>query len=377
MAAPAISVLFPVYNGERFLAEALESVLGQSFGDFELLIVDDGSTDGSAEMIARYAAADRRVRPIPLGRNVGLIRALNAALPQAAAPLLARMDADDISFPRRFAIQKAYLDDHPECLAVSGSFITIDAAGATIGKYLTPGSALEGDPWTVPPKEPYLPHPFLMVRRDPVLALGGYRMCLHSEDADLLWRLSRQGELGGIDEVVGKYRVHAENVSSVSVANGQIQTLMAAVAAMSEQRHSRTGYEIEAGELAALDLGGCTSWRERTATIAHGLAMTRWEADYLAVSAVVKFLQNMSFRPYAIPLGDWAFVNATVRRGARRWPNLKGELFRQWYRAFRKMRRAHGLRTALFAPDALPLMSEIAYRRYVRRHIAARRRRTD
>jgi glycosyltransferase involved in cell wall biosynthesis len=107
MAAPAISVLFPVYNGERFLAEALESVLGQSFGDFELLIVDDGSTDGSAEMIARYAAADRRVRPIPLGRNVGLIRALNAALPQAAAPLLARMDADDISFPRRFAIQKA------------------------------------------------------------------------------------------------------------------------------------------------------------------------------------------------------------------------------------------------------------------------------
>jgi glycosyltransferase involved in cell wall biosynthesis len=368
MAAPAISVLFPVYNGERYLAEAVESVLGQSFGDFELLIINDGSTDGSADLIARYAAADRRVRPIRLGCNLGLVRALNAALAQAEASLIARMDADDISFPRRFAIQKRYLDENSQCLAVSGSFISIDAQGRTIGRYLTPGAALEGDPWTVPPKEPYLPHPFLMVRRDPVLALGGYRMCLHSEDADLLWRLSRQGELGGVDEVVGKYRVHAENISSVKVANGQVQTLMAAVAALSEQRYRKSGYEIEAEELAALDLDGRASWEERAAAIADGLALTAWERDYLIAAAVLKLLQNMVFRPYLVPPGDWAFVNDAIRRGVWRWPHLKGELYRQWYRAFRKGRHAHGLR-AVLSPLALRVLMEIAYRRYVRRYV--------
>ncbi|HVV94175.1 MAG TPA: glycosyltransferase family 2 protein [Hyphomicrobiales bacterium] len=368
MAAPAISVLLPVYNGERYLAEAVDSVLGQSFGDFELILIDDGSTDGSPELIARYEAADARVRPLRLGRNLGLIGALNAALREARAPLIARMDADDISFPRRFAVQKAYLDDKPQCLAVSGSFITIDAEGATVGKYFTPGEALEGNPWGVPPKEPYLPHPFLTVRREPVLKLGGYRMCLHSEDADLLWRLAREGELGGVDEIVGKYRVHAQNVSSASVTNGQVQTLMAAVAAVSEQRFRKTGYEIEADEFAAIDLAGAASWRERTDAVAGRLGATALERDYLIVASVLKFLQNTSFRPYSVPRDDWAFVNDAVGRGVWRWPWLKGELYRQWYRAFRRGRREHGLRTML-SPQSARLLVEIAYRRYVRRYL--------
>jgi glycosyltransferase involved in cell wall biosynthesis len=113
MGTPAISVAMSVYNGERFLAEAIESVLGQTFADLEFLIVDDGSTDGSRAMIEAYAAKDARIRPI-LRENRGLIASLNQMLDEARAPLVARMDADDVCLPERLAQQVAFLDAHPD-----------------------------------------------------------------------------------------------------------------------------------------------------------------------------------------------------------------------------------------------------------------------
>ena len=95
MPSPVISVAMSVYNGERFLAAAIESILGQTFGDFEFLIVDDGSRDGTAGIIRDYASLDRRIRPI-IRENRGLVASLNQLLTEARAPLVARMDGDDV-----------------------------------------------------------------------------------------------------------------------------------------------------------------------------------------------------------------------------------------------------------------------------------------
>ncbi len=99
MHLPAISVAMSVYNGETFLADAIESVLAQSFGDFEFLLLDDGSRDGSADIIRSYAAKDARIRPI-MRENRGLIASLNQLIAESRAPLIARMDDDDICQPQ-------------------------------------------------------------------------------------------------------------------------------------------------------------------------------------------------------------------------------------------------------------------------------------
>src|SRR5262245_47416384 len=122
---PAVSVLMPVYNAGRFLAPALDSILAQTFADFELIAIDDGSSDGSGKVLAEFAARDRRVCVLTQ-ENCGIVATLNRALELARAPLVARMDADDLSRPDRFAQQVAYLREHPDVAVVSGAMDQID-----------------------------------------------------------------------------------------------------------------------------------------------------------------------------------------------------------------------------------------------------------
>ena len=120
---PRVSVALPVHNCERYVAEAIESILAQTFTDFEFLIVDDGSTDGTLPILNRFAARDSRIRVISRP-NTGIVGALNEMLGLARADLVARMDADDVALPVRFERQVRYLDEHPECVMV-GSRVTI------------------------------------------------------------------------------------------------------------------------------------------------------------------------------------------------------------------------------------------------------------
>ncbi len=110
--APALSAAMSVYNGERFLAEAIDSILAQSFPDLEFLILDDGSRDATPAMLRDYAEKDSRIRPISR-ENRGLVASLNQLLDEARAPIVARMDADDIAHPERFAKQMRFLADNP------------------------------------------------------------------------------------------------------------------------------------------------------------------------------------------------------------------------------------------------------------------------
>src|SRR5213082_3006291 len=130
--SPVVSVLMPVYNAQRYLPAAVESILGQTFRDFEFIIIDDGSTDRSGEILRKFAAEDPRIKLISRP-NTGYVVALNEALSCASGEFVARMDADDISLPTRFERQVAYLREHTDCVLVGTNVITMDSDGAMIG----------------------------------------------------------------------------------------------------------------------------------------------------------------------------------------------------------------------------------------------------
>ena len=125
---PQVSVIMPVYNGGRYLREAVDSILNQTFREFEFIIIDDGSTDDTWSVLTDYAAHDSQVRLIQNEANIGLTRSLNKGLAVSRAALIARQDADDISMPERLARQIAFLEMHPEVglLGTQGDFIDAD-----------------------------------------------------------------------------------------------------------------------------------------------------------------------------------------------------------------------------------------------------------
>ena len=214
MTEPAISVIMSVYNGEAYLTEAVESVLSQTFRDFELVILDDGSTDRSLEIVRGYAARDSRVRPITR-ENRGLIASLNQLIDEARSPLLARMDADDRCHPERLAKQYAFLAAHPAC-GVVGSW----AHRMGVDSKVWPGRDYE---FPVTPAEvlaaigyrSVLAHPAVMYRREVVRQAGGYRPAFkHVEDYDLWLRMADITEIYNIPEPLLTYRTHGDQVTS-------------------------------------------------------------------------------------------------------------------------------------------------------------------
>ncbi|MDE2406037.1 MAG: glycosyltransferase [Sphingomonadales bacterium] len=213
--APAISVAMSVYNGERFLALAIESVLGQTFGDFEFLVLDDGSADRTRAIIEHYAARDARIRPI-FRENRGLIASLNQLLAESRAPLVARMDADDVCHPQRFERQLDFLAAHPDYGVVGSRCEDIDEDG---GPWPIPAVAhpLTHEDFLVAIEQgmPLLCHPSVMMRRAVALQVGGYHPAFqHCEDLDLWLRLSDVTRLGNLPDRLLRYRHYAGQVSS-------------------------------------------------------------------------------------------------------------------------------------------------------------------
>lgn len=231
MPTPAISVAMSVYNGERYLDEAIASVLAQSFGDFEFLIVDDGSKDGSTAIIRDHAAREPRIRPI-IRENRGLVASLNQMLDEAQAPLVARMDADDICRPDRFEKQIAFLAAHPD-YGVVGSW------SEDIGEF---GEALSrgGEDHPLTHEEMLLAienggqlicHPAAMYRRGIVRSVGGYHAAFrHCEDLDLWLRLASVTKMGNVAERLVRYRRYPGQVSSRHATELQIGSAIARLA---------------------------------------------------------------------------------------------------------------------------------------------------
>jgi glycosyltransferase involved in cell wall biosynthesis len=216
--APAVSVLMPVYNAARYLAEAVESVLAQTFRDFEFVIVDDGSTDRSPAMLDEYAKRDSRIRIIRRP-NTGIVGALNDAIEESKAALIARMDADDVSLPDRLEKQVAYLRDHAECVALGSRVVGIDPYGCVLFQSehkLTheeiDAELLNGVGWSIV-------HPVAMLRRDAVEKVGLYRrQWQYVEDLDLFLRLAETGKLANLPDRLLRYRQHTESINRTRAA---------------------------------------------------------------------------------------------------------------------------------------------------------------
>jgi glycosyltransferase involved in cell wall biosynthesis len=194
-----VSVIMPVYNADRYVAATTDCILGQTFDDFEFIIIDDGSTDRSKDILQSYARKDARIRLISRP-NTGYVTALNEGLGMARGELIARMDADDLSDPARFELQVKRFREEPELVALGSCATAIDAEGELLGDYSVPlthdeieAAHLRG--------QSSIHHPAVMMRPEAVRKVGGYRKeFMPCEDYDLWLRLGEVGRLANLSE---------------------------------------------------------------------------------------------------------------------------------------------------------------------------------
>ena len=213
--SPRVSVVMPVYNAEKYITEALDSIIQQTFTDFELIVIDDGSADRSNTIIESYAKKDRRII-VHRQNNSGLISSLNCGCSLARGTYIARMDADDVSLAERFERQLDYLERHPN-IGLLGTWIQ------DIGPNGEPGPV-----WPLPTTPSLIPwflmfgnciaHPTVMGRRELIQTLGYRTEATHVEDYDLWCRISTVSGLANLPEVLVKYRVLNQSVSSRNLA---------------------------------------------------------------------------------------------------------------------------------------------------------------
>jgi len=212
MSAPLVSVVMPVFNGEPFLREAVESIRGQTFGDFEFIIVDDGSTDCGASMLEFYEKEDERVR-VYHQENRGLVAALNRGCELARGKYIARMDADDVSVKERLRCQVEFMNSSPNTAVVGGAIETIDSEGRSLGIEVSPLTDRDIKAALGRGECPFA-HPTVVIRKDVFVAVNGYReVALHAEDYDLWTRIADESQLANLAAVMLKYRRHSKQVS--------------------------------------------------------------------------------------------------------------------------------------------------------------------
>ena len=220
---PRVSIVLPVWNGALFLEEALTSLRSQSLGGFELIIIDDGSDDGTPEIIRRVASVDNRIKLITNKRQSGMGRVFNQGIRAATGEYIARMDADDIAHPERLARQVEFLDTNRDVGVVGSQILLIDARGASLGtrRYPVGNDALRRAMARYSP----FAHPATMYRRRLVTDLGGYdSRWAPAEDLDLWIRMSRLGELANHSDALLSYRLHGGSVTSRQGVRMQLQS---------------------------------------------------------------------------------------------------------------------------------------------------------
>lgn len=211
---PPVTVLMPVYNGERYIARAVKSILAQTFRDFEFLVINDGSTDRSIDIIREFG--DPRIRVIDT-ENQGVAAALRLGMEMARGAYIARMDADDESLPGRLEIEKHYLDEYDDIALVHGSVEYIDADGIPLIIQWHTGHSNIDTKWLLNWKN-IIMHSTVMVRASVLKEHAlNYRIEMNrAEDFDLWNRVARIGDFMYLTDALIKYRVHSENVSNSS-----------------------------------------------------------------------------------------------------------------------------------------------------------------
>lgn len=204
-----ITVLMPVYNASRYLEASINSILDQTFGNFELLIIDDASTDNSVAIIRSFT--DPRIRLVLNEVNLGITPTLNLGISLASAELIARMDADDICYQERLALQFEFMQKNALTILLSTSVRVISEEGRELYIHDFDRRYNAYNLNFICP----VYHPTVMFRRSIVLKLGGYRIP-YAEDLDLWWRLARMYKIDHLSTVLLDYRVAGESLSNAT-----------------------------------------------------------------------------------------------------------------------------------------------------------------
>ena len=236
-----VSVLMSVHNGERFLCEAVDSILGQTFSNFEFIIIDDASTDGTAKILDRYT--DPRIIRRANKINLGLTRSLNMGLKLARGLYIARQDDDDVSLPDRLATLVSVLDKDPDAILATGNTEIIDAEGKTIAR-----SRRDCDPdiigWYLMFHNHLASHSQVVFRAETARRLGGYdEEMTYSQDHELWQRMSETGKLVIVSQTLIKNRVHDECLSKTKTEAQERLSLQVSIRAI--QRHARQKLDIK------------------------------------------------------------------------------------------------------------------------------------
>jgi glycosyltransferase involved in cell wall biosynthesis len=205
-AKPLISVVMPVYNALPFLDNSISSILAQTFSDFEFVIFDDASTDGSVERLRHWASRDNRIQLHESKTQLGLSGSSNAVVAKARAPIIARMDADDVAKPDRLSCQWHVIKNRPDVAVVGTLCNGIDAAGREVRPR---------DRWRLVRRSGYIPFPHgsAMFRREIFDRVGGYDETPGGEDQILFSKMAQHGRVVTLPDVLYSYRYHSNNAT--------------------------------------------------------------------------------------------------------------------------------------------------------------------
>lgn len=270
---PKVSVLMPVFNAEKYLSEAIQSILSQSFRDFEFIVIDDGSTDSSASIIKSFH--DDRIVYVKNEQNLGIVKSLNKGISLAKGEFVARMDADDISHPLRFEKQIEFFEQNPLVAMCGGFYKIIDNEGKIIGE-----ETFETDPDLLKCELMfYCPfaHPSLMIKKNVLNELNGYKELTPVEDYELWLRINAKYKSVNIPEYLLFYRWHGSNIS-ITKKNVQIKYLGNAI----DHNLNDIGFSKKYINYHIRFLAG--SWNER-ATHTEIKEMRMWKQDLINLNA--------------------------------------------------------------------------------------------
>lgn len=251
MTDPKVSVVMPVFNGEKYLGEAIDSILKQSFFDFEFIIINDASDDNTSVILNDYFLKDKRIVLIKNDNNMGLSSSLNKGLKMARGLYLARMDSDDIAISCRLKKQVSFLDNNPNVGMVGTAAYIVDLHGEALRKVKSSTDneilkkALKNSNQFI--------HPSMMFRKECIQKVGGYREELDgSEDYDLWLRISEHFDIANLPEYLMSYRI---NPNSISVTKRLRQDALAEIAKeLAIERQAHGSDRLQRGEIIKLNL---------------------------------------------------------------------------------------------------------------------------
>ena len=308
MPPSSVDVVIPTYNSATTIESAVASIQNQTERDIRIIVVNDGSVDATKEIVERLAAADDRIVLLEQP-NSGIVDALNLGLTAVTASFVARHDADDLAMPDRFEKQLKYFSGNTDCVALSGAVRHIDEAGrALTGIYSYPSPQL-ANVERLPQLEPYLSHPFLMVRRCAIDKVGGYRQVFHAEDTDLYWRLQEVGRLHNLSELLGDYRVHSLSVTS-SLVNGRISAINSQLSGLSARRRRAGHPDLKFLKSMLLEYKAAGTLEGMIKIGSRDLDVE--EAKRLSASACAKLLELASHRSYELGVEDCTVIGGTL-----------------------------------------------------------------